>query len=194
MRVYGDLLWCVSYSPVPGSGVVWYFPGKQVKSNGCDAGGARLLAAYGLREKPKSTLFSNLMRQRFAFRAKKPLRTGVRTGCHCLIGLPVCLSVCRNVRLCVCGCATTFFVVFTDCESCTRPISTNKPGIYGNGLVWANAWDVFSRTPSRVGRGRRAAVDFVVCFGWPRADFFVFFFFLFFDFFFSPNAHGLLRI
>ena len=31
--------------------------------------------------------------------------------------------------------------------------------------VWAEAWDVFRRAPSRVGRGGRAAVDFVVCFG-----------------------------
>ena len=37
--------------------------------------------------------------------------TGVRRGCHYLI----CLSVCVCVT----------FVVFTDCESCTRPISTN---------------------------------------------------------------------
>ena len=42
--------------------------------------------------------------------------TGVRTGCHYLI----CLSVC--VRVCDIG-----FVVFTDCESYTKPISTN-PG------------------------------------------------------------------
>ena len=35
---------------------------------------------------------------------------------------------------------------------------------------WANAWDVFPRMPSRIGRGRRAAVDFVVCLG--GADFF----------------------
>ena len=40
-----------------------------------------------------------------------------------------------------------------------------KPGIYGSGRVWANAWDVFRLKPSRGGRGRRAAVDFVVCFG-----------------------------
>ena len=51
----------------------------------------------------------------------------------------------------------------------------HKPGIYGSGRVWANAWDVFRRAPSRVGRGRRAAVDFVVCFGW--GGFFVFYFF-----------------
>ena len=37
-------------------------------------------------------------------------------------------------------------------------------------MWWANAWNVFRRAPSRVGRGRRAAVNFVVCFGW--GDFF----------------------
>ena len=48
-----------------------------------------------------------------------------------------------------------------------------------DGGVWANAWDVFRRTPSRGGRGRRAAVDFVVCFG--AAGFRVFFCFVFFE-------------
>ena len=42
----------------------------------------------------------------------------------------------------------------------------HKPGIYGSGRVWANAWNEFRRAPSRVGRDRRAAVNFVVCFGW----------------------------
>ena len=55
----------------------------------------------------------------FAYRAKKPLHTGVRTGCHHLISL----------------CVRVTFVVFTDCESCTRPISTNlgsmEAGEYG---------------------------------------------------------------
>ena len=58
---------------------------------------------------------------------KKPLHTGVRTGCHYLISLSVCLPVC----LCVC----VTFVVFTEFESCTRPISTNpgsmEAGEYG---------------------------------------------------------------
>ena len=60
----------------------------------------------------------------------------------------------------------------------------HKPGIYESGRAWANAWDVFRRTPSRGGRGRRAAVDFVVCFGCGgvRRDF-VFFFV------FSSDAH-----
>ena len=63
----------------------------------------------------------------------------------------------------------------------------HKPGIYGSGRVWANAWDVFSRVPSRVGRGSRAAVDFVVYFGWGG-------FFRDFIFSFSSNAHGLLQL
>ena len=42
----------------------------------------------------------------------------------------------------------------------------HKPGIYGSGTEWANACDALPRMPSRVGRGRRAAVDFVVCFRW----------------------------
>ena len=71
-----------------------------------------------------------------------------------------------------------------DCESCTRPISTNPGSSYGNGRVWANiAWDVFRRTPSRAGRGRLAAVDFVVCFGCGGISFF-----------FSSNAHHLLQV
>ena len=49
--------------------------------------------------------------------------TGVRTGCHYSICLSVRLSVCVSVSVCV------TFVVFTDCESCTRPISTNSGSI-----------------------------------------------------------------
>ena len=43
--------------------------------------------------------------------------------------------------------------------------------------VWATAWDVFRRAPSRVGRSGRAAVDFVFFSCW--ADFFYRFFYLF---------------
>ena len=78
--------------------------------------------------------------------------TGVRTGCHYLI----CLSVCVSVWV--------TFVVFTDCESCTRPISTNL-GSTGAGQYGLTR-DVFPCMPSRVGRGHRAAVAFVGCFGW----------------------------
>ena len=51
----------------------------------------------------------------------------------------------------------------------------------------ASMWDVFRRTPSRDGRGHRAAMDFVVCFG--CAGISCFFFVLF-----SSNAHGLLHV
>ena len=45
--------------------------------------------------------------------------------------------------------------------------------------MWAIAWDVFHHMPSQGGRGRRAAVDFVVCFRW-GGIFFCFFFAFFF--------------
>ena len=67
------------------------------------------------------------MRPFFAFRTKKTFHTGVRTGCHYLISLSVCLSV--SVSVCV------TLVVLTDCKSCTRPISKNpgsmEAGEYG---------------------------------------------------------------
>ena len=90
---------------------------------------------------------------------KRPLHTGVRTGCHYLISL---CHIRRFYRL-----RELYEVDF------------HKPGIYGSGRVWANAWDVFRRTPSQGGRGRRAAVDFVVCFGCAGifSCFFSFFFF-----------------
>ena len=56
----------------------------------------------------------------------------------------------------------------------------HKLGIYGSGRVRANAWDVFRLAPSRVGRGRLAAVAFVVCVGW--GGFFPVFRFSFFFF------------
>ena len=55
----------------------------------------------------------------------------------------------------------------------------HKLGIYGSGRIWANAWDVFRRMTSRGGRGRRAAVDFVLCFGCGGILFFFFVFFFF---------------
>ena len=61
-----------------------------------------------------------------------------------------------------------------------------KPGIYRSGRVWANAWDVFGRAPSRGGRGRRDAVDFVLCFG-RGGSYFVFSFF-------CLNTHGRLQV
>ena len=61
-----------------------------------------------------------------------------------------------------------------------------KPGIYGSQGVWAIALGLFARAPSRGGRGRRAALDFVVCFGW--GDFFRGFIFIFDFIFFLERA------
>ena len=38
---------------------------------------------------------TSIMRQFFAFKEKKPLHTGVRTGCYDLISLSVCQCVCN---------------------------------------------------------------------------------------------------
>ena len=64
------------------------------------------------------------------------------------------------MRLCVCETV----VVFTDCESCTRPIST-KPGSMEAGEYGLTLGTCFVRKTSRGGRGRRDAVVFIVCFG-----------------------------
>ena len=72
----------------------------------------------------------------------------MRTGCHYLI--------CLCVRVCSIRC---FYLLRELLEA-----DFHKPGIYGSGRVWANAWDVFRLAPSRVGRSRRAAVAFVACF------------------------------
>ena len=62
----------------------------------------------------------------------------------------------------------------------------HKPGIYGSGRVRANAWDVSRRAPFRGGRGRRAVVDIVVCFGLGG----LLIVFVLFDFF-SSNAASM---
>ena len=54
----------------------------------------------------------------------------------------------------------------------------HKRGIYGSVRAWANAWDAFRSTPPQDGRGRRDAVEFVVCFGCGEI-YFVFFFSVF---------------
>ena len=69
-----------------------------------------------------------------------------------------------NYSVCVCQCVCNirrFYLLREMYEA-----DFHKPGIYGSGRVWANAWDMLRRAQSRVGRGRRAAVDFVVCSGW----------------------------
>ena len=113
-------------------------------------------------------------------RAKKHLRIGVRTGCRYLISLFVCLSVCLYVCLSVSVCICNIRRFHRSRE--LHEADVHKPGIYGSGRVWANAWDVFRRAPSRGGRGRRAAVYFVLRFGCG------FFFRVFFCFFFFERT------
>ena len=63
----------------------------------------------------------------------------------------------------------------------------HKPGTYGSGRVWASVWDVFRRTPSRGGRGRRVVVNFVGFFGVLQD-------FVHSSCLFFINAHGLLQV
>ena len=85
--------------------------------------------------------------------------TGVRTGCHYLISLSVRLSndsLCMSVRV--------TFVIFTDCESCTRPIPTNPASVEADEYVG-------SSVPSR--GGRVAGLLWIQWFVWGGADFVV---------------------
>ena len=106
----------------------------------------------------------------FCLSAKMPLYTGVRTGCHYLISLSVPLSVCVT------------FVVFTDCERCTRPISTNS-GYMEAGEYGLTRWTCFVAR-----RLQLVAASGLLWLSWCVVDgAFVYFFLVL-----SPNAHGLL--
>ena len=90
-----------------------------------------------------------------------PLHAGVRTGCHYLISLSVCVT----------------FVVYTDCESCTSPIPTN-PGSMEEGEYGLTRVTCFVARRLEV-----VAVAGLLSRSWcvlGGADFFVFFFRLFF--------------
>ena len=116
-----------------------------------------------------------MMRPFFAYRANKPLHTGCVQGA---------MSVCLSVPLSVCVCV--IFVVFTDCESCTRPISANlgsmEVGEYG--LTRGTCFVARRLEVVAVAGLLRICGVF-----WVRRDFFVFFFV-----FVSSNAHGLPQV
>ena len=99
--------------------------------------------------------------------------TWVRTGCHYLISLSVCVCV--------------TFVVFTDCESCTRPISTNP------GSMEAGEYGL-----TRGARFIAVSLEVVAVAGLMWASWCVFggagFFYVFCFVFFHSNAHGLLKV
>ena len=58
------------------------------------------------------------------------------------------------------------FVVFTDCEGCTRPFSVNPESMEASECGLTRGTCFRRASSSRVGRGCRAGVNFVVCFGW----------------------------
>ena len=79
-------------------------------------------------------------------------------------------------------------VVFTDCESCTRPISTNP------GSMEAGEYGLTRATCFVARRLELVAVAGLLWISWcvlGGAGFFVFFLP---DFVFSSNAHGLLQV
>ena len=86
------------------------------------------------------------------------------------------------------SCVCVTFVVFTDCESCTRPISTNP------GSMEAGEYGLTRGTCFLACRLELVAVAGLLCISWcvlGGADFFPVFFF---RFFFSLNARGLLQV
>ena len=103
--------------------------------------------------------------------------TWVLTGCHYLISLPVCLSVCVGAT----------FVVFTDCESCTSSISTNPESMEAGEYGLTRAARVSSQAVSRWSRspGCRGFLGVLwverICS-------------CFFSIFFFSNTHGLLQL
>ena len=78
------------------------------------------------------------------------------------------------------------FVVFTDCESCTRPISTNP------GSMEAGEYGLTRGTCFVACRLEVVAVTGLLWISWwlDAAGFFV----SIFLFFFSSNVHGLLQV
>ena len=92
---------------------------------------------------------------------KKPLHTGVRTGCHFLISLN---------RPPVCVCET--FVVFTDCESCTMPISKIPKSMEAAGYGLTHGACFVARRPEVVAIAGLLWISWCFLGG---VDFFVFF-------------------
>ena len=95
----------------------------------------------------------------------------MRKGCHYLISLSVCLT----------------FVVFTDCESCTRPISTNPESM--------EAGEYGLRGTCFLACGLELdAVAGLLWISWCVLGGAIFFSVFFSRFFFPSNAHVLLQV
>ena len=79
------------------------------------------------------------------------------------------------------------FVVFTDCESCTRPISTNPGSMEAGGYGQTHGTCFVARRLEVVAVAGLLLISWCVLGG---ADLCV----CVFRFVFSPNAHGLLQV
>ena len=99
-----------------------------------------------------------VMRLFLAFRAKKPLHTGVLTGRHYLTSLSVCACV--------------KFVVSTDCESCTWSIPTSSGSMESGEYGLTRRTCFFSRRPEVVAVAGLMKVSWCV-FSGAGLDFFV---------------------
>ena len=119
---------------------------------------------------------------RYEYKAKKPLHTTYRGAYDRLtlfnyysrISLSVCCVLCTS-----CVCVT--FVVFTDCERCTRLISSNP------GSMEAGEYGLTRRTCFVARRLEVVAVAGLLWISWCVLGFRFFFVF-------SSNAHGLLQV
>ena len=85
-------------------------------------------------------------------------------------------------------CVSVTFVLVTDCDSCTRPISTNPVSMEAceHGLTRGTC--CFARRLEVVAVAGLLRLPWCVL---GEVDFFVLFFT---DFFFSSNVHGLLQV
>ena len=81
------------------------------------------------------------------------------------------------------------FVVFTDCERCTRPISTNPLSMEAGEYGLTRGTCLFVRRLEGVAVAGLLWIYFVVSFFSVRWDFVLFFFV-----FLTLNAHGLLQV
>ena len=113
----------------------------------------------------------------FGQRGNRPHHIRVRTGCRYLGSPSVCPSVC------------VAFVLSTDCESCTRPISTNPVSMV------AGEYGLTRRTCLVADCLEVVAVAGLLGTSWCPFGAAGFFRVVFSRFFlFSSNAHGLLQI
>ena len=89
---------------------------------------------------------------------------GLRTGCHYFISMSVRPSVCLSLNVCL------RIVIFTDCEICTRSISTNLVSMQAGAYGLTRGTGVFARRLEVVAVAGQLWIQWCVL---GRTDFFV---------------------